>query len=223
MRSIPELIAADPALAALRERVAPRLADDPGHDVAHAMRVASWARRIDPSLDAREVIAAALMHDAVNLAKDSPERAQASTRSAALARAWLPEHGFSPAAIERIAEAIEDHSYSRGATPRDALGRAIQDADRLEALGAIGTARTFITGVRLGGLPFDGADPWAERRDRDDRAFSVDHFFVKLLNLEATMTTAAGREEARRRSAFMREFLAQLGRELDVPLPDDGK
>jgi uncharacterized protein len=201
--------------------VAPRLDDDPGHDLAHALRVATWARRIDPTLDPRELVAAALLHDAVNLPKDSPERALASERSAALARGWLPDHGFDADAIDRIARAIEDHSYSRGASPRDDLGRAIQDADRLEALGAIGIARTFATGVRLGGRLFDGEDPWADARQRDDRAYSVDHFFVKLLWLESSMTTDAGREEARRRSATMLEFLAALGRELDIPLPSD--
>jgi uncharacterized protein len=66
---------------------------------------------------------------------------------------------------------------------------------------------------------FDPADPWAERRPLDDRAFSVDHFFTKLLRLPETMCTEAGRREGQRRVAFLRAFLAQLGSELGAPAP----
>jgi uncharacterized protein len=205
---------AHPELQTLRERVEPRLADDAGHDLTHALRVGKWTLRLDPDLEPRHALAAALLHDAVNLPKDHPERARASERSASLAREWLGELNFEIAEIDLIADAIEDHSYSRGATPRSALGRALQDADRLEALGAIGIIRTFVTGVRLGGRPFDSLDPFARSRELDDKAFSVDHFFVKLLGLVDTMQTNAGRDEARRRAAYMRGFLDQLGIEL---------
>ena len=208
-----------PALQELQARVQPRLMDDPGHDLHHALRVGRWTLALAPQLDPQAALAAALLHDVVNLPKNHPERAKASEQSAVLARQWLSELAFDAAQIDEIAEAIEDHSYSRGAVPRSALGRALQDADRLEALGAIGIIRTFVTGVRLGGLPFDAADPFATERALDDRAFSVDHFYVKLLRLAATMQTKAGRDEAKRRSSFMRQFLAQLGVELDRPEP----
>lgn len=209
-------IEADPVLRELRERVGPRLADDPGHDLAHALRVGRWTLKLDPSLVPRSALAAALLHDVVNLPKDHPERAKASEQSAQLARTWLAELGFESADIESITHAIEDHSYSRGSTPRSALGRALQDADRLEALGAIGIIRTFVTGVRLGGVPFDSADPFAENRELDDKSFSVDHFYVKLLRLVDTMQTEAGRAEAQRRSDYMRAFLEQLAGEVQA-------
>lgn len=204
----------------LLEQVRARLDDDPGHDLSHCLRVALWTARLGgEGVDRREALAAALLHDVVNLPKDSPDRARASELSAEVARDLLPRHGFDAAAVERVAEAIRDHSYSRGATPTGALGRALQDADRLEALGALGILRTASTGARMGARYFDPDDPWARDRALDDLRFTVDHFFEKLLGLADTMTTEAGRAEARRRAAFMRAFLEQLGSEIGEPPP----
>lgn len=213
-------IAADPPLATLLAEARARDDGDPTHDLAHALRVALGTLRLGGAdVDAREAVAAALLHDGVNIPKDSPERAFASERSAALAAARLPALGFAPDAVTRIAEAVRDHSFSRGAEPVSALGRALQDADRLEALGAIGLLRCISTGVRMGGAWFDGTDPFAESRELDDRRYSVDHFYTKLLRLPATMRTAAGRAEAERRAAYLQAFLAQLAHELGRPLP----
>ena len=216
---LPTRIAADPALATLLAEAHARdaAAPDPTHDAAHALRVAGWTLRLaGPALDPREAIAAALLHDAVNPSKDSPERGEASARSADVARARLPALGFDPDAVARIADAIRDHSFSRGAMPATLLGRALQDADRLEALGALGLLRCVATGVRLGGAWFDADDPWARRRPLDDRRFSVDHFFTKLLSLPATMHTPEGRAEAERRAGFLQAFLDQLAGELEA-------
>jgi len=211
-------IEADPALGALRERVAARLDDDPGHDLEHCLRVAGWAIRCGGAeVDPRECVAAALLHDLINLPKDHPDRARASERSAEAARDLLPSHGFDADAVARIARAVEDHSFSRGAIPRDPLGDALQDADRLEALGALGLCRTISTGTRMGARYFHAADPWAADRPLDDRAFSVDHFFTKLLRLPETLRTDVGRAEARRRAAFLEVFLDQLAGELGQP------
>lgn len=222
LASLLQRIDADPALANLLAESYARdgAMPDPTHDTAHALRVALWAIHLGGEAVAeREAIAAALLHDAVNPPKDSPERAQASTRSAELARTTLPALAFSPEAVTRIADAIRDHSWSRGAVPATALGCSLQDADRLEALGAIGLLRCVSTGVRMGGAWFDGSDPWAESRALDDARFSIDHFATKLLALPATMRTEAGRAEAEKRAAFLRAFLEQLGDELGRPLP----
>lgn len=241
--SLADLFAADPFLTVLlteaRERdgapessaiVAPsghprpeaaKAPQDPTHDVAHALRVAHWTLELGGAeVDAREAVAAALLHDVVNPPKNSPERAHASRLSAELARERLPSLGFTREAIERIADAIRDHSFSRGAVPSTPLGRALQDADRLEALGAIGLLRCVSTGVRMGGEWFHGDDPWARARELDDMRYSVDHFYKKLLKLPATMCTAAGRAEAERRAAFLTAFLTQLGIELGQPAPE---
>ena len=216
-------LASDPALSALlAEAKARDHGGDPAHDAAHALRVALWTVRLGGAeVDPREAVAAALLHDAANPPKNSPERALASARSAALAEARLPALGFGASSVARISAAIRDHSFSRGAAPEDALGRALQDADRLEALGAIGLLRCVSTGVRLGGRGFDPEDPWAERRPLDDGTYAVDHFFTKLLSLPATMRTAAGRAEAEKRAELLQEFLRALGTELGTGGPPE--
>ena len=215
------LIAGDAALTRLRDDLEGRLDDDPGHDLAHALRVARWTVVIGEPIgvDPREAVAAALLHDVVNVPKDSPDRHLASERSEAVARAELPAYGFDAEAVERIAAAVRDHSFSRGAVPETPLGRALQDADRLEALGALGLFRCISTGARMGARYFDDDDPFARSRALDDRAYSVDHFYVKLLGLPDTMQTEVGRAEARRRAAFVEQTLAQLAAELGEPLP----
>jgi uncharacterized protein len=213
-------IAGDPLLERVLARVRVAAESDPAHDVDHLLRVALATLTLDPSLDRTEAICAALLHDVVNLPKDHPERALASQRSAEEARRLLAG-ALSAEAIERVALAIEDHSFSAGRVPRSPLGEALQDADRLEALGALGIARTFSTGVRMGARYFDPDDPWAERRALDDKAFSVDHFFTKLLRLPETFRTKMGRAEAEKRVAIMRAFLDAMGEEIGAPRPPE--
>jgi len=211
------LIADDPELTRLLAFTRERMDDDPGHDLAHCLRVALWTLSLsegDADVDPREAIASALLHDIINVPKDSPDRARASELCADFARRELPAFGFSDAAIARIGDAIRDHSYSRGAIPDSPLGRALQDADRLEALGVIGLFRCISTGVRMGARYFHDEDPFAVARELDDRAFSIDHFANKLLKLPATMTTERGRAEAERRAQFLRLTLDQLAIEL---------
>jgi uncharacterized protein len=215
-------IAADAVLAVLREEAAARDAASPdaAHDLEHSLRVALWTLRCGPGLPARLAVATALLHDAVRVPKDHPDRPLAGERSAAHARGRMLALGFTAGESEAAAEAIRDHGFSRGAEPEGLLGRALQDADRLDALGAVGIARLFATGAAMGASFFDPDDPWARRRALDDHAWSVDHFFAKLLRLRGTMRTEAGRREAGARARLMRGFLAALGRELDEPPPE---
>ncbi|RZA01919.1 MAG: HD domain-containing protein, partial [Proteobacteria bacterium] len=103
---------------------------DAAHDLSHLLRVALFTMRFAPEADPRECVAAALLHDHVNLPKNHPERARASELSAEAAYPILLAAEFSPPAIERIQGAIRDHSFSRGARPSEMLGQALQDADR---------------------------------------------------------------------------------------------
>jgi len=214
------LLAEDEALGAVLAEVRARSSGDPGHDLHHALRVALWTLRlVGGRVNPRLAVAAALLHDVVNVPKSSPERSRASEQSAKVAQRLLAEHGFSHDDCVLVGEAIVDHSFSRGATPRSVLGRALQDADRLEALGALGLMRCISTGASMGADYFDPNDPWAEHRELDDRRHSVDHFFTKLLRLPFSMQTDAGKREAERRAAFLRQFLEQLASELDVAAP----
>lgn len=193
---------------------------DAGHDLAHSLRVAVWTLRLAPPVAPREGIAAALLHDVINLPKNHPERSTASARSADYARRCLPAAGFGNEAIERIADAVEEHSYSRGLTPTSDLGRALQDADRLETLGSIGLMRVFSTGTRMGARYFHPADPWADERELDDLKFSIDHFATKLLRLPATMNTEGGKKEGERRAERLRRFVVDLAEELAIEPPE---
>jgi uncharacterized protein len=219
--SIRELVAvidADPDLARVKAHL--EASADAAHDVHHALRVALWTLRCaEGQVEARVAIAAALCHDLVNLPKNHPDRSRASEYSSEAARALLATGRFSEEEVDAIAGAIRSHSFSRGETPTTALGRALQDADRLEAVGAIGILRAAAVGGSLGARLFHPEDPFARDRPLDDRAFVVDHFFTKLLGLHSTMTTPRGREEARLRTETMRRFLGELGSELGAPPP----
>ncbi len=191
---------------------------DAGHDLSHFLRVALWTIRLgEGKFPDENAIAAGLLHDIVNVPKNSPDRARASELSEALASRYLAEAGFGEDEIREIGPAIRTHSFSRCEEPVNELGRALQDADRLESLGAIGLARVFATGGRLGSTIFEPRDPWGRERILDDRAYMVDHFFLKLLRLPDTMKTAAGRREARKRAGLLEEFVRNLGEELANP------
>jgi uncharacterized protein len=189
---------------------------DAAHDLAHVRRVVANATTLAESerADLAVVLPAAWLHDCVAVAKDSPLRARASTLAADAAAAFLRANDYPAADLGAIHHAIAAHSFSAGIAPRTAEARVVQDADRLDALGAIGIARCLMLGGALGRRLYDPAEPFPRQRAPDDLANTIDHFYAKLLRLANTMTTEAGRAEAQRRTAFMRRFLAQLEAEI---------
>lgn len=193
-------------------------AGDGAHDLGHVRRVLANARRIaaaEGGADAQILIPAALLHDAVNLPKDHPDRAGASGLSAAAASAFLAGlAGYPQDKIAAVAHAIEAHSFSAGIAPETAEAAIVQDADRLEALGAIGLARMFLIAGQMGAALFDPQDPLARRRALDDRRFALDHLEVKLFPVAATLRTATGREMAQERAEWMESFRSRLLREI---------
>ena len=150
----------------------------------------------------------------MNVPKDSDQRDQASRLSAEAAGPILKELGFSDEEIKAVQHMIEAHSFSAGIKPETLDAEILQDADRLEALGALGIARTFYTAGKMNSSLFHGDDPFGESRALDDRNYAVDHFKVKLLGLAETMKTDAGREVAHERKAFMERFLEELSWEI---------
>jgi uncharacterized protein len=190
---------------------------DPAHDRGHVLRVVANAKRIAMAEGARleVVIPAAWLHDCVIVPKNSGQRAMASQLAAERAGSFLAANGFPETDIQAIKHAIAAHSFSAQIAPETVEARVVQDADRLDAIGAVGIARCFSVGGALGTQLYDLDEPFPEGRQADDRSFVVDHFYVKLLKLADLMCTAAGRQEAGRRTAFMRQFLDQLGEEID--------
>lgn len=190
--------------------------NDPAHDFDHIMRVYRNARMLarKERADTRLVLASVLLHDIVSYPKSDPRSKNSSVASAAKARKVLPRYGYRKVEIGIISDAIRDHSFSRGAVPKTIVGKILQDADRLDAIGSIGIARAFSVGGAEKRKFYSSADPFCKRRAPDDRTFTLDHFYKKLLLLEKKMNTSSARTEARRRLKVMKAFLDELGSEI---------
>ena len=165
-----------------------------GHGFDHTMRVYGNAMMIAETEECdRETVAlAALLHDA-------DDHKLFSTADNENARGFLESHGADPEKTERILAAVNAVSFSknRDRKPETIEGQIVQDADRLDAIGAVGIARTFAFGGKHGRPPED----------------SVQHFHEKLLLLKDMMNTAKAKEAAGKRHSFMLQFLKQWDEE----------
>lgn len=192
--------------------------DDAAHDISHFRRVWMTAQKImaGQKIEPLVVLTACYFHDIVSLPKNHPERSQSSQRAARKTRSILQVDfpDFPPDLYPAVEHAIAAHSFSAGIAPLSLEAKIVQDADRLEALGAIGLARVFAVAGALGTALFDAEDPFAETRALDDRAFALDHFQTKLLRLPETMQTKMGRDLAQHNADFLIQFMAKLGAEL---------
>ena len=167
-----------------------------GHGADHTLRVYRNAMAIaageicDPDI----VALAALLHDA-------DDHKLFDTKDNANARAFLKAQNIPDETADRICEAVNSVSFSqnRGKRPETIEGRIVQDADRLDAIGAVGVARTFAYGGEHG-------------RSLDD---SIAHFHEKLLLLKDEMNTGTGRRLAEERHAFLLTFLAEYRKEME--------
>lgn len=194
---------------------------DGAHDLAHILRVARLAGRMArvEGADADVAVAGALLHDLVYRPKNHPESPRTAELSADLAAAWCAAIPALAPKAEAIIHTVAAHSWSGGTEARTREAQVVQDADRLEAIGAIGIARVFATGASFRSRLWHPEDPWAERRDLDDKAYTLDHFFKKLLKLEARMTTAEGRRLAQARQKALLAYLEALRTELEAEPP----
>ncbi|WP_035041547.1 HD domain-containing protein [Desulfovibrio sp. X2] len=208
------------AAAAWEKRFTAALAEaaaaDPAHDILHVRRVVHTAKALCAVECGRldVVLPAAWLHDLVAVPKDDPRRSSASRLSAEAATGFLRQAGYPAELLPDIAHAIEAHSFSARVTARTLEARIVQDADRLDGLGAIGIARCFATTGVLGRPFYSEDDPFCETRPPDDGLYAVDHFYTKLFRTAETLTTEAGRAEGRLRAEEMRRYLSALAREL---------
>lgn len=183
--------------------------DDGAHDLNHLHRVWRNAQLLLAShaeADALVVLAACYLHDIVNLPKNHPQRERASQLAAQRAREKLEAAGFPTDKLDAVTHAIEAHSFSAGIVPTTLEAMIVQDADRLDALGAVGLARLFYTAGRMGSAFAHPTDALGSQRALDDRAFALDHIEVKLAKLPAQMQTAAGRKLGEERMEMLRAF-----------------
>lgn len=191
---------------------------DGAHDIAHFRRVWKTARKLNQAegLPAKNIVllAAAYLHDIVSLPKNHPDRHLSSQLAAKEAAVILLELGFPFQHIDAVCHAIEAHSFSANLEAKTIEAKILQDADRMEALGAIGLARVFYTSGRMERDMFDPYDPLAKHRQLDDQQFALDHFFVKLYKVADNMQTAAGKQMALQRREFLEQYVSQLLTEL---------
>ena len=192
------------------------MASDPAHDISHIRRVVQNTLRLTEveNGNAEITVPAAWLHDCVSVPKDSPLRKQASKLAADEAVRFLESVDYPSNLLAAIHHAIEAHSFSANIETETLEARIVQDADRLEAVGAIGIARCFLTGGSMGTQLYDPADPFAQNRALDDRRYTLDHFYCKLFGLAKTMKTEAGRAEAIKRTQYMQDFLQLLDTEI---------
>ena len=194
-----------------------RVADaEPAHDALHVKRVMANARRIAEAegADADVAVTAALLHELFNHPKNHPESSRSGDMCADHAEALLTDHGFGDPFRAQVAYCIRVHAFSRGIVPETLEGRVLQDADRLDAIGAIGIARCFATSAEMKRPFYASEDPFCRQRAPDDKQWGIDHFYRKLLRLGDGLHTATARALAGERIAFMRGYLAQLEREI---------
>lgn len=209
-----------PLLVRLRAHIAqepfPR---DAAHDLGHILRVARLAMKLGRSerADVETCVAAALLHDLVYRPKNHPESAQTARMAAELVPRWCLDLPGLETRVEAVASAVGSHSWSGGGKPGSLEAAVVQDADRLEAIGAIGIARVFATGASFGAGLWHPEDPWCEARRLDDKAWSLDHFQTKLLKLAERMATASGRRLAENRQKALVAYLDALRQELAEP------
>ncbi|WP_367606990.1 phosphohydrolase [Legionella sp. W05-934-2] len=192
--------------------------DDKSHDISHFRRVYTTAKAIMNKLGGNELViaTACYFHDIVNLPKNHPNRKQSSVLAAKETLNILSTHypDFPTELYPSVEHAICAHSFSANIKPETIEAKIVQDADRVEALGAIGLARVFYTAGLLGHHLFDAQDLFAEKRQLDDTKYALDHFQQKLLTLPATMQTAEGRKMAEYNANYLVEFMAKLACEV---------
>ena len=202
----------------LMNEVKKRMENDSAHDFEHTMRVYKNAQKIckKEKVNEKLVLSAVLLHDIVSYPKSNTRSKTSSIQSAKKSKKVLEKLDFSKEEIKIILDAIREHSFSQNKIPKTLEGKILQDADRLDALGAIGIARVFATGGSLKRPFYNIEDPFCKRRIPDDHTWTVDHFFQKLFKLESLMNTKSGKAEAKNRTRILKEFLNQLKQEIST-------
>lgn len=203
----------------IRNYTKERLAHDfSGHGLDHANRVAAMSKHIAENMDVDQevVFAAAYLHDTV-------DDKVVTDPAAALKnlQVFLLDIGYTNHQVEEVVTIINNMSFSKGLSEKITLslaGQVVQDADRLDALGAIGIMRTAYFGGNHGHPLHDPDIPpidYTNKADYRKGSTVINHFYEKLLKIADTMNTDVGKQEAQRRKRFMEEFLEEFYNEWD--------
>ncbi|EHH2483131.1 HD domain-containing protein [Vibrio parahaemolyticus] len=191
---------------------------DAAHDIEHVKRVVKTAKQLcdEENADIAIVLPAAYLHDCFTYPKDHPNRKQSSAIAAKKAIAYLESIQYPQHYHDAIAHAIEAHSFSANIRPNTLEAQIVQDADRLDALGAIGVTRCIQVSTHFNAQLYNDNDMFAKERELNDKQFTVDHFQTKLFKIVDTMNTESAKLEANKRKAFMQTYLKQLHHEVSA-------
>ena len=189
---------------------------DPAHDFSHISRVYKNARIIgqEEGADMQVLLLAALLHDVGSEKKHTSKQGESEGQGKRAVGAFLESIGLEEEAREKVLYAVDVHRFSGKIVPVTLEARILQDADRLDAIGAIGIARVFLTGGTLGRELYSPDDPFCRAREPDDTKWNLDHFYKKLLKLESGMHTKSGKKLAAGRTAVLRRYLRDLEEEI---------
>lgn len=189
---------------------------EPAHDFSHVERVVANAVMIARAEKASEAISgiAALLHELFNLPKNHPDSSKAGDICAEHARALLLREDAPAALVGPVCDAIRDHAFSKGVLPDALESRVLQDADRLDALGAIGLARMWATCADMKRPFYDPTDPFCKTHEPNDKEWGIDHVYKKLLVIPSKLHLATSQRMALDRVAFIRAYLQQMETEL---------
>lgn len=190
-----------------------------GHDWWHIHRVLENTRFIAPreSADIQICELGALLHDIADPKFHNGDEKKGSI----IAQHFLSSHSVSENQINMVIDIIENISFSKGSNnnkPKSLELQVVQDADRLDAMGAIGIARAFNYGGFKNRLIYDPAFPlqtYANSSEyRNSSAPTINHFYEKLLLLKDLMNTTTGKAMAHDRHQFMLMYLEQFKKEV---------
>ena len=200
----------------LQIQIKQKMKNDPAHDFNHTMRVYKNAKKLCQKEKANEklVLSAALLHDIISYPKSDKRSHLSSQKSAKESEKLLKKLNFTSEEIKIISDAIRDHSFSRGKIPKTLEGKILQDADRLDAIGAIGIARVFTVGGLENRFLYNPEDPFCKKHLPNDKLWTLDHFYKKLLKLESLMNTKTGKNEAKKRTKILKFYLSELKNEI---------
>jgi uncharacterized protein len=197
--------------------------DASGHDWWHIERVRRMSIALAKKEGADEFIVemAALLHDVAD-----EKIAGSEEKGLSVVAEWLEQMPLSNQDKEHIIEIISSVSFKggNGKKPRTIEGMVVQDADRLDAIGAIGIARTFMYAGSRGHLMYDPNLPYREKMTKEEyrqgRSTAINHFYEKLLKLKELMNTESAKQIASKRHEFMECFLQQFYKEWDEQYED---
>lgn len=189
---------------------------DPAHDFSHIIRVYKIARKIGKAegADMQVLLYAALLHDVGAESKLSGASAESDALRLRIAEEFLKKKSLPEGLRDKILYAIDVHRFSKGIVPATKEAKILQDADRLDAMGAIGMARVFMTGGAMGRKFYSPEDPFCKTRAPDDKMWNLDHFYKKILKLESGMYTETAKRIARIRAAVLKRYLEDLQMEI---------